>query len=168
MRTKTDMLDVASRKLAPYVLLFGCYVISHGHLSPGGGFQGGVVLASGLILPALGCRPERMEDLLSNRTLSISETLGFIGLLLLGLAGILAGGFFLSDPFPAAATGRPHAWFIYLLNLAIGLKVGAGIGLLSLLILRGPDRAEHAAGGSNGNGYEEARESGSGTGGGRG
>ncbi len=138
MRTKTDMLDVASRKLTPYVLLFGCYLISHGHLSPGGGFQGGVVLASGLILPALGCRPERMDDLLSNRTLSIYETLGFIALLLLGFAGILAGGYFLSDPFPAtAASGRPHAWFIYLLNLAIGLKVGAGIGLLSMLILRG-------------------------------
>ncbi len=134
MKTKTDMLDVASRKLAPYVLLFGCYLISNGHLSPGGGFQGGVVLASGLIIPALGCKAARMEDILSNRVLNIGETIGFTALFFLGIVGILSTGYFLSDPFPPSA--RPHAWFIFLLNFAIGLKVGAGIGLLSLLILR--------------------------------
>jgi len=134
MRTKTDMLDVASRKLSPYVLLFGCYLISYGHLSPGGGFQGGVVLASGLILPALGCRRERREDLLSNFALSVGETAGFVLLFLIGVSGIAATGYFLADPFPV--TARPHAWFIFFMNLAIGLKVGAGIGLLSLLIIR--------------------------------
>ncbi len=141
MRTKTDMLDVASRKLAPYVLLFGCYLISYGHLSPGGGFQGGVVLASGLILPALGCRSQRREDLLSNYALSLGETLGFSALFLIGAAGVAVTGFFLSDPLPA--TARPHAWFIFLLNLAIGLKVGAGIGLLSLLIIRESEEPQH-------------------------
>ncbi len=134
MRAKTDMLDVASRKLAPYVLLFGCYLISNGHLSPGGGFQGGVVLASGLILPALGCRKERRQDLMSNLSLSIGETFGFILLFLIGISGILISGYFLADPFPE--TARPHAWFIFFLNLAIGIKVGAGIGLLSLLLIR--------------------------------
>lgn len=134
MRAKTDMLDVASRKLSPYVLLFGCYLISYGHLSPGGGFQGGVVLASGLILPALGCRRERMDELVSNYLLGIGETLGFTGLFLLGLAGIVSTGLFMGDPFPDLP--RFEALFIFLLNLAIGLKVGAGIGLLSLLIIR--------------------------------
>jgi len=141
MRTKTDMLDVASRKIAPYVLLFGCYLISNGHLSPGGGFQGGVVLASGLVLPALGCRWERREDLLSNLSLSIGETAGFILLLFIGIIGITASGYFLADPFPA--TARPHAWFIVILNFAIGLKVGAGIGLLCLLLIRESLEADH-------------------------
>ena len=134
MRAKTDLLDVASRKLAPYVLLFGCYLISHGHLSPGGGFQGGVVLASGLVLPALGCRRERLDDLLSNFTLNIAETLGFTVLFLLGILGLAATGFFLSDPFPE--TIGFNALFIFLMNIAIGIKVGAGIGLLCLLIIR--------------------------------
>lgn len=140
MRAKTDLLDVASRKLTPYVLLFGCYLISHGHLSPGGGFQGGVVLASGLILPALGCRKQRRKDILSNYALSFGETFGFVALFLFGAAGILATGFFISDPFPA--TVPPHAWYIFLLNLAIGLEVGAGIGLLSLLIIRESDERD--------------------------
>ncbi|HDQ14312.1 MAG TPA: sodium:proton antiporter [Sediminispirochaeta sp.] len=128
------MLDVTSRKLAPYVLLFGCYLISYGHLSPGGGFQGGVVLASGLILPALGCRPQRREDLLSNYALNIGEALGFVAFFLIGVAGIATAGYFLADPF--SQSDSPHAWFIFILNLAIGLKVGAGIGLLSLLLIR--------------------------------
>lgn len=142
MRTKTDMLDVASRKLSPYILLFGCYLISNGHLSPGGGFQGGVVLASGMILPALGCARDRMEELLSNRFLALGEALGFMGLFLLGLAGTLITGFFMADPFPRSEI--PHAWFIFLLNLAIGLKVGAGIGLLGLLIIRSSWEEEFA------------------------
>lgn len=141
MRVKTDMLDVVSRKLAPYVLLFGCYLISHGHLSPGGGFQGGVVLASGLLLPALGCRGERLEDLLSNKALSIMETVGFALLILLGIAGIAAAGFFLADPFSRISGSEGH--FIFLMNLVIGTKVGAGIGLLCLLIIRN-------SGGNNG------------------
>ncbi len=134
MRTKTDLLDVASRKLAPYVLLFGCYLISHGHLSPGGGFQGGVVLASGLVLPALGCRRERLDDLFSNAALNIAETLGFAAFFLLGILGLAATGFFLSDPFPETISF--NALFIFLMNIVIGVKVGAGIGLLCLLIIR--------------------------------
>lgn len=141
MRVKTDLLDVASRKLAPYVLLFGCYLISHGHLSPGGGFQGGVVLASGLVLPALGCRRERLDDILSNSALNFAETLGFTALFLLGIMGLATTGFFLSDPFPK--TIEFNALFIFLLNLAIGVKVGAGIGLLSLLIIRNSGELLH-------------------------
>ncbi len=138
MRVKTDMLDVASRKLAPYVLLFGCYLISHGHLSPGGGFQGGVVLASGLLLPALGCRRERIQDLLSNYVLSLMEVIGFILLVLLGIAGIATAGFFLGDPFPQEA--QSNVRFIFIMNIIIGIKVGAGIGLLCLMIIRGPEK----------------------------
>jgi multicomponent Na+:H+ antiporter subunit B len=141
MRTKTDLLDVASRKLAPYVLLFGCYLISHGHLSPGGGFQGGVVLASGLVLPALGCRRERLDELLSNSALNFIETLGFTALFLLGIMGLATTGYFLSDPFPE--TIDFNALFIFLMNLAIGVKVGAGIGLLSLLIIRNSGELLH-------------------------
>lgn len=134
MRAKTDMLDVASRKLAPYVLLFGCYLISHGNLSPGGGFQGGVVLASGLLLPALGCLRERMAELMSNYALSLWELLGFLLFFLLGITGVLTVGTFLGDPF--SQSSGSNVTFIFILNIVIGLKVGAGIGLLCLMIIR--------------------------------
>jgi multicomponent Na+:H+ antiporter subunit B len=49
----SPVLDAASRLLAPVVLLFAVYVVAHGHDSPGGGFQGGVLFAAGMILVKL-------------------------------------------------------------------------------------------------------------------
>jgi multicomponent Na+:H+ antiporter subunit B len=49
----SDILDAAARLIAPFILLFAVYVVAHGHDSPGGGFQGGVLLAAGLILVKL-------------------------------------------------------------------------------------------------------------------
>jgi multicomponent Na+:H+ antiporter subunit B len=95
-----------------------------------------------MILPALGCARDRMEDLLSNHLLALGEALGFLGLFLLGLAGTAVTGFFMADPFPHSEI--PHTWFIFLLNLAIGLKVGAGMGLLGLLIIRSSWEEDHA------------------------
>ena len=53
---RTEIIDVVAGKLAPIVLVFGCYVMLYGHVSPGGGFQGGVVLASGIVFIAIGKR----------------------------------------------------------------------------------------------------------------
>ena len=49
----SGVLDAASRLLVPVILLFAVYVVAHGHDSPGGGFQGGALLAAGLILVKL-------------------------------------------------------------------------------------------------------------------
>lgn len=133
---KTDILDTVSRKLGPYVLLFGCYMISYGHISPGGGFQGGVVLASGGILIYLGCRDERLEGRFNIFSLSLVEAVGYIAILLVGLAGAIFAGYFLASPFGPAST-RPGAvpWFIYMLNMIIGIKVGAGVGIICIALL---------------------------------
>ena len=52
MRTPfgSAVLDAACRVLVPFVLLFAVYVVAHGHDSPGGGFQGGAILAAAVIL----------------------------------------------------------------------------------------------------------------------
>ena len=47
------IIRMVCRGLAPFIQLFGLYVIMHGHSSPGGGFQGGVILASSFILLAI-------------------------------------------------------------------------------------------------------------------
>ena len=70
MKQTSKVVKVFTRKLFPFILLYGCYLISHGHLSPGGGFQGGVVFGSAIVLLGLveGVRlPERRfrENLLS-------------------------------------------------------------------------------------------------------
>jgi len=134
---KTDILDTVSRKLGPYVLLFGCYMISYGHVSPGGGFQGGVVLASGGILMLLGCREERIEGLFPLSALSLAEAFGFLIFLGIGIAGILFAGFFLASPFGSPIESKSVIpWFIYMLNMVIGIKVGAGVGLICIALLQ--------------------------------
>jgi multicomponent Na+:H+ antiporter subunit B len=136
---KTDLIDTISRKLGPYVLLFGCYMISHGHMSPGGGFQGGVVLASGGMLILLGCQEARLEGHLPVLSLSIAELAGYLAFLLLGLSGIIFAGYFLASPFqPELVEGgiAPVPWFVYMLNMVIGVKVGAGVGLICITLLQ--------------------------------
>ncbi len=127
---KTDILDTVSRKLGPYVLLFGFYMISHGHMSPGGGFQGGVVLASGAILILLGCQSHRLEGLFSSEILSLVETAAYFLFIMVGIAGIIFAGYFLASPFKGSVP-----WMMYTLNMIIGIKVGAGVGLICLAIL---------------------------------
>jgi multicomponent Na+:H+ antiporter subunit B len=126
---KTDILDVIGRKLAPFILLFGCYLIAYGHLSPGGGFQGGVVLASGVILLVLCKGVGSIEVLFPLYAIKLTESLGFLAFLAVGAVGIVVGGDFLVDIFPDQL-GRSGSVFIFLLNMIIGLKVGAGITVM--------------------------------------
>lgn len=159
---RTAVIPTISRKLAPFVVLFGCYLITHGHLSPGGGFQGGTVLASGFLLLVLGYgnAPSTGAGGVSDngrerltRVFHAAEAIGFCGFLCLGLAGMVFAAGFLADPFPAGVSFiltppveqltsvnlpagiGPHPWFIFLLNLAIGFKVGSGISLVCITLL---------------------------------
>ncbi|MCP4396250.1 MAG: sodium:proton antiporter [bacterium] len=134
---KTDILDVVSRKLSPFILLFGCYLIAYGHLSPGGGFQGGVVLASGIILLILGKDVETIQRFFPLKAVGFVEMCGLLGFLLVGLLGLIFSAHFLKDFLPlASADELPHAGFIFLLNTIIGLKVGAGMTLLCFYLLK--------------------------------
>lgn len=137
MTRRTEILGLVARKLAPFVLLFGCYVISHGHVSPGGGFQGGAVLASGIILLVLGRGVAPTERLLPARWVAFAETCAFCLLLGLGMAGLLGGGRFLENTFPTTHPDEiPTVGFIFALNLVVGLKVGAGISLICLRLFK--------------------------------
>lgn len=142
----TEILNVIAGKLAPIVLLFGTYVMLYGHVSPGGGFQGGVVLASGIIFIALGRRSGgigRIDPGLSifgHHSLLRMEAYAFTAIVLLSFPGsarmlealrVMAGTMGL--PIPAVS-------YIIALNISIGLKVGSGVALLCVLMLGGDDQ----------------------------
>lgn len=134
---KTDILDVISRKLSPFILLFGLYLITYGHLSPGGGFQGGVVLASGVVLLLLCQGTQRVSKLFPLPVINFTEALGFFAFLFMGTLGVLFGSGFLSNFLPVGRVGEvPIAGFILILNIIIGLKVGAGITLICFYLFK--------------------------------
>lgn len=95
------MLDTVARILVPVVLLFAVYVLVHGHVSPGGGFQGGVLFGSGLIMMRLVWGPGGQDravpafgpSLRGSLILACTGILGYVGI---GLAAMVFGGEFLN------------------------------------------------------------------------
>ncbi|MFW5807063.1 MAG: MnhB domain-containing protein [Spirochaetota bacterium] len=128
---KTDIIDVIARKLSPFIFLFGFYLVAFGHRTPGGGFQGGVVIASGVILLALGRHPQTALKAFPPTWLSGAELASYATLLLIGAAGMVAGGSFLENVLPADGA-LPRVGFVFALNIVIGVKVGAGVSLICL------------------------------------
>ncbi|NCN04755.1 MAG: hypothetical protein GW949_03910 [Spirochaetales bacterium] len=140
-KTRTDLLEVVTGKLGPVVLVFGFYVMLYGHLSPGGGFQGGVVIASGIVFLALGGKEGASTRLTEAGVLARLEAMAFFFLVLAAFLGMFMGSGFFTNFL--AGVGLPSVGFIILLNIIIGLKVGAGIGFMGIAML---SRVEGAKG----------------------
>ncbi|HPE69384.1 MAG TPA: MnhB domain-containing protein [Thermotogota bacterium] len=109
----------------PMILVFGVYVFSHGHLSPGGGFQGGSILAIGILLLYIAFPTFELNRVLFQRL----EGFGGVTFVVLGVIGALAGGAFLFNFLPNGVVGQLFsAGLIPILYLLIGLKVGSELG----------------------------------------
>jgi multicomponent Na+:H+ antiporter subunit B len=118
--------------LFPLILVYGTYIFIHGHLTPGGGFQGGAIIASAFVLVYLGCRERRISEKVSGTL----ESLGGLVFVVVGLIGLTVGGYFLVDFLPK---GAPYlllsAGIIPVIYIAIGFKVGSELaGIIDNLI----------------------------------
>ncbi|MGD2175956.1 MAG: Na(+)/H(+) antiporter subunit B [Candidatus Brocadiaceae bacterium] len=113
------------RFLFPLILLLGCYICFHGHLTPGGGFQAGAVVASGFLLIYLGCPSRRPSE----GGVAVAESLSGVAFVLVGLLGLAVGGSFLLNFLPdGEAFALLSAGVIPLIYIAIGVKVGSELG----------------------------------------
>lgn len=113
----SKLLVGVSRMLFPFILLFGFYVILHGDRSPGGGFQGGAILATAILISFFS-NPSRVIDV---HRLVIMEKYLFFILLLVVLAQYLAPG--LTDHY------------LVILNVIIGLKVAIGLTAIAAVFI---------------------------------
>jgi multicomponent Na+:H+ antiporter subunit B len=134
------------------ILIFGFYVIMHGHLTPGGGFQGGAVVASGfaLLIVAYGAKGAGLKE----RLLSAVESGGaliFVGLAFLGLGATFfynflaaGGGVVFNELVPSGPNPGDlnTAGTLPLMNWAVGLKVLSGLGSIVLLLALFPQEEE--------------------------
>ncbi len=129
----TLIIKTVSRLLVGLIFLYGLYIILHGHLSPGGGFGGGVVLALGLLAVLLAYGREETLKWLRLGLLKDLERLSPLLFLLIGLVGLAAGSAFLAN---VLTKGRLFALLssglILPLNVVIGLKVGLSLFLVVL------------------------------------
>ena len=142
----SDLLKLIAYPISFIMIGYGAMTILGGHITPGGGFQGGAMMASGAILCILAYGLKDNPFNLSHERMSIIESCGALAYIGLGLCGLLTGGSFLYNlgtniyglvpsglanmfNFPDAL----HAGIIPYLNITIGLKVF--IGLTTLVIL---------------------------------
>ncbi|MBV8933115.1 MAG: sodium:proton antiporter [Kutzneria sp.] len=117
--------------LLPVTLLVGLDVVAHGHLTPGGGFQGGVVLATGLHLLYVAGSYSTLVRLRPLTWYGIAEALGAGAFAVLGVSGLVAAGGFLVNMLPYGRFGDLFsAGTVPLLNLAVGCEVASGVIVL--------------------------------------
>jgi len=114
-----------SRLISPFIMLFALYVIFHGHYSPGGGFQGGTMLAASVLLLRLAAGSD-ISQLQFKK--SWGTPLGSIGVLIYfgtGLAALIAGGQFLNYIYLPLGGGAAaeRSMGILLVEIGVGLAV---------------------------------------------
>jgi multicomponent Na+:H+ antiporter subunit B len=120
----------ATALVGPTVLL-AIYITMHGHLTPGGGFQGGVIAATALLLVYLGSDYETMRRLRPRPLVETAKAGGALAFVLIGLAGLIVAGAFLENFLPLGEPGAlVSAGTIPLLSLAVGIEVSGGFVLL--------------------------------------
>ena len=113
------------------LVLFGLYIVCHGQLTPGGGFQGGVILATAPLLIYLAGDFETFKKITSQTLVEAAEAAGAGGYLLIGFLGMIVGTHYLQNVFPLGKTGEVNSsGTILAISLATGLEVAAGFVLL--------------------------------------
>ncbi len=123
--------------LLPFALVFMLYIIFHGHLSPGGGFQGGVLFVAAVLLLYFGHGYEVTAKAVSFNLLHETEGLASVIYVALALMGIAAGAQFCQNIlYTHGNIGDLYSsGTIFWMNLTVGLKVVTGIGSITLMML---------------------------------
>lgn len=124
----TEIVQNGADILVPLIAIFAAYIVMHGHLGPGGGFQGGAVMASCVLLLLL-AKPDYRIKLVH---LSFIESLAGLLIVFVGIAGIvLAGGFLDNRVLPLGEFGAFFsAGAIPVLSVLLGVKVGCELSVI--------------------------------------
>jgi len=141
MKEMSKIVRTVTNILYSFIIIFGFYIIMHGHLTPGGGFQGGAVVASAFALLVISYSALKIKGILKKENFSVSECSGlfaFIALAFLGIStaffyNFLAGGtVFGNIPAGINPGDLNTGGVIPLMNIAVGVEVLSGIGLIIL------------------------------------
>jgi multicomponent Na+:H+ antiporter subunit B len=123
----TIVIQTIARKLVPFIQLFGLYIIVHGPVSPGGGFQGGIIVGASMILLALSYDLSTAEARASHKIRIAMDSAGSLLFAGIGLVTLLAGGVFMEFgiiPLPMAPA-EVRGIMILLVGVAIGIHIMA-------------------------------------------
>lgn len=126
----------SSKLVSPFLVAYGAYMIIYGHISPGGGFQGGVILAVSVILLITSHGYKAVQETFSSRLVKTIESQSVLLIIIISMIGLAFGSYFLNflrggEPGTLLSGGT-----VVLLNVLIGFEVGAAFTLLFYMLLR--------------------------------
>ncbi len=151
IKIKSIIVKTSADVFMPFALVFGFYVILHGHLSPGGGFQGGVIIAAAALMMYISYGYETASHVLNPATLHKNEAFAAVCYIVLAISGIFMGSAFCFNVFKDVGEVGDlfSAGTISLMNYAVGYKVLTGVSFLALLLLGMLDNGDDEKDGDN-------------------
>ena len=132
------IVKTATRWVVDFIFLYGLFLIAYGHLTPGGGFPGGVTIASAYVLIMLAFGKQKLYQNIAFKTASRLDCVGalmFLAVALLGFA--YAGPFFVNfieKRVPGTDFDLLSAGIIPICNIAIAIKVSASLILVAVVL----------------------------------
>ena len=138
MKGMTVIVRTVTRWVKVFIFLYGIYIIITGHLAPGGGFAGGVIIACSYILLTLAYGRDFVLRRVGLRTAHHRDSSGALLVLVGALFGLGSGGLFFSNflqnRYPGADFSLLSSGTIPISNIAIGLKVAASLFLIFVIL----------------------------------
>ena len=136
-QVKNVILRCGCDKILPLLAVYILYIILHGHLSPGGGFQGGVLMVGMVMLVSFGYGYKVTIETFSFHLLHEVEAFASIFYVALGLLGVAVGAQFAQNVlYQQGAIGDLYSsGTIFWMNVTVGVKVITGVGSIALLLL---------------------------------
>jgi len=140
-----DALRALGAILVGPVVLLGVYVVVHGALTPGGGFQGGVLLAGALLLVYAAGQSAAVQRVRPVSLVEVADALGAASYVLIAISGLVFGVAVMDNVLPLGTTGSLlSGGFVPVLSIAVGVEVTAAVTLIltelaDQTLLRGRD-----------------------------
>ncbi|MGV8128468.1 MAG: MnhB domain-containing protein [Methanolinea sp.] len=149
----SKLVRFAADILWPVVLIFGLYIVAHGHITPGGGFQGGAVIATGVALVIAAYGHRQVIQWIGKGGLMGREVIGLMGFIGTALVAFIfgmpffynylagQGGLFgVPVPFGPNPGELNTGGTVPLMNFSVGIEVWGGLSLVILYLLSGLNR----------------------------
>jgi len=137
MKGMSEIVKKIAQLMGGLIFVYGMYIITHGHLTPGGGFAGGALVAGAFILLILANGSDYVKLKQQEKGSSVFESTAILMALIMAVIGLFAGSlWFFNNYLPAGVAGNLiSAGVIPLYNIFIGMEVAAALITIFLALV---------------------------------